>query len=102
MSVSTAAVYQKLRWQEVGARPDTEGMLRAMKRRDVPQMGKLLCNVLESVTAASQPRCHGNTLIYLNKNTIPDTKPFPHQFRRFPRKISFVHRQPEQVRFQFY
>lgn len=55
VSVSTAAVYQKLRWQEVGARPDTEGMLRAMKRRDVPQMGKLLCNVLESVTIPIHP-----------------------------------------------
>jgi len=55
VSVSTATVYQKLRWQEIGARPDTESMLRAMKRRDVPQMGKLLCNVLESVTIPMHP-----------------------------------------------
>lgn len=56
VSVSTAAVYQKLRWQEVETRPDTQGMLRAMGRKDVAQMGKLLCNVLESVTIPMHPR----------------------------------------------
>lgn len=55
VSVSTAGVYQRLRWQEVEKHPDTEGMLRAMERRDVPQMGKLLCNVLESVTIPMHP-----------------------------------------------
>lgn len=55
VSVSTASVYQKLRWQDVGAHPDTEGMLRAMERQDVPRMGKLLCNVLENVTIPMYP-----------------------------------------------
>lgn len=54
-SVSTATVYRALRWQEVEKHPDTEGMLRAMQRQDVPEMGKLLCNVLESATIPMHP-----------------------------------------------
>lgn len=56
VSVSTASVYQKLRWQEVEAHPDTEGMLRAMEREDVTEMGRLLCNVLETVTIPLHPK----------------------------------------------
>lgn len=54
-SVSTATVYRALRWQEVEKHPDTEGMLRAMQWQDVPEMGKLLCNVLESATIPMHP-----------------------------------------------
>ncbi|MBR4015596.1 MAG: 4-(cytidine 5'-diphospho)-2-C-methyl-D-erythritol kinase [Anaerotignum sp.] len=55
VSVSTAAVYKGLRWQEVTEHPDTEGMLQAMAAGDLPKMGGLLCNVLESVTIPMHP-----------------------------------------------
>lgn len=56
VSVSTASVYQRLRWQEVAVHPDTEGMLQAMEREDVTKMGRLLCNVLETVTIPLYPK----------------------------------------------
>lgn len=56
VNVSTAAVYQNLRWQEVAEHPDTKGMLEAMKEQDVSRMGKLLCNVLETVTIPMVPK----------------------------------------------
>lgn len=55
VSVSTAAVYKGLRWQEVPEHPDTEGMLQAMAAGDLPKMGGLLCNVLETVTIPMHP-----------------------------------------------
>lgn len=55
VSVSTAAVYKGLRWQEVTEHPDTEGMLQAMAAGDLPKMGGLLCNVLETVTIPIHP-----------------------------------------------
>lgn len=56
VSVSTASVYQKLRWQEVTAHPDTAAMLRAMEEKDLAQIGAGLCNVLESVTIPLHPQ----------------------------------------------
>lgn len=55
LSVSTASVYRALRWEEITKHPDTSGMLLAMERQDVPEMGKLLCNVLENVTIPLYP-----------------------------------------------
>ena len=55
ISVSTASVYKGLRWQEVERHPDTQAMLAAMKGKDVAQMGKLLTNVLETVTIPMYP-----------------------------------------------
>ena len=56
VSVSTVSVYKGLRWQEVREHPDTEAMLRAMADGDVARMGKLLCNVLETVTIGMHPK----------------------------------------------
>ena len=56
ISVSTASVYQALRWQEVRQHPDTQAMLHAMKEKDVKRMGGLLSNVLESVTIERHPK----------------------------------------------
>lgn len=56
VSVSTASVYQKLRWQEVKTHPDTQAMLRAMQAGDLAQVGAGLCNVLESVTIPLHPQ----------------------------------------------
>ncbi len=56
VSVSTVSVYKGLRWQEVTEHPDTEAMLRAMANEDIAGMGKLLCNVLETVTIPMHPQ----------------------------------------------
>lgn len=56
VSVSTASVYQKLRWQEVSVHPDTQAMLRAMQAGELSQVGRELCNVLESVTIPLHPQ----------------------------------------------
>ena len=56
ISVSTASVYQALRWQEVRQHPDAQAMLHAMKEKDVKRMGGLLSNVLESVTIERHPK----------------------------------------------
>lgn len=55
VSVSTVSVYKELRWQEVEKHPDTKAMLKAMEEKDVTKMGKLLCNVLETVTIPMHP-----------------------------------------------
>ena len=56
VSVSTAKVYQALKWDQVQQHPDTEGMLEAMAEGDISQMGKRLCNVLETVTIPMHPK----------------------------------------------
>ena len=56
VSVSTVSVYKGLRWQEVAEHPDTEAMLRAMQEEDLAKMGRLLCNVLETVTIPMHPQ----------------------------------------------
>lgn len=55
VSVSTAAVYKKLRWDTVTEHPHTAEMLRAMAEGDLAKMGRLLCNVLETVTIPMYP-----------------------------------------------
>ena len=56
VSVSTAKVYQSLKWDQVEHHPDTKGMLAAMAKGDVPAMGRLLGNVLETVTIPMYPK----------------------------------------------
>jgi 4-diphosphocytidyl-2-C-methyl-D-erythritol kinase len=56
VSVSTVSVYKGLKWDQVEEHPDTEAMLQAMAEGDVTKMGKLLCNVLETVTIEMHPK----------------------------------------------
>ena len=56
VSVSTVSVYKGLKWDEVQEHPDTQAMLDAMAEGDVAKMGKLLCNVLETVTIEMHPK----------------------------------------------
>ena len=56
VSVSTVSVYKGLKWDQVEEHPDTEAMLQAMAEGDVAKMGKLLCNVLETVTIEMHPK----------------------------------------------
>ncbi len=56
VSVSTVSVYKGLKWDEVKDHPDTKAMLKAMEDGDVAKMGKLLCNVLETVTIEMHPK----------------------------------------------
>ena len=56
VSVSTVSVYKGLKWDQVENHPDTQAMLDAMKNGDVAKMGKLLCNVLETVTIEMHPK----------------------------------------------
>ncbi len=55
VSVSTKTVYQNLDLQKLPYHPDTEAMLSAIATQDVEQIGKLLCNVLETVTIPMHP-----------------------------------------------
>ena len=56
VSVSTVSVYKGLKWDQVEEHPDTKAMLKAMEEGDVAKMGKLLCNVLETVTIEMHPK----------------------------------------------
>lgn len=56
VNVSTATVYQALRWQEIETHPDTAAMLAAMRAGDIAQMGVQLGNVLEEVTIPMHPQ----------------------------------------------
>lgn len=56
VSVSTATVYRGLDWQGVKNHPDTEGMIQAMAEADITKMGRLLGNVLETVTIPMHPQ----------------------------------------------
>ncbi|ABO48644.1 4-diphosphocytidyl-2-C-methyl-D-erythritol kinase [Desulforamulus reducens MI-1] len=54
--VSTAEVYQGLRLEHLGKRPNTEAMVKALKERDLGQVARELANVLESVTLRMHPK----------------------------------------------
>ncbi|WP_312043357.1 4-(cytidine 5'-diphospho)-2-C-methyl-D-erythritol kinase [Anaerotignum sp.] len=56
VSVSTASVYRGLNWQSVQDHPDTKGMIQAMAEADITKMGRLLGNVLETVTIPMHPQ----------------------------------------------
>ena len=50
ISIYTASVYQNLQLDKIQKHPDTKEMLSQMQQNNINKMGKLLCNVLESVT----------------------------------------------------
>lgn len=52
ISISTASVYQNLELNKIKEHPDTQAMLFQMQQKNINEMGKLLCNVLETVTVA--------------------------------------------------
>ncbi|MDD3393653.1 MAG: 4-(cytidine 5'-diphospho)-2-C-methyl-D-erythritol kinase [Clostridia bacterium] len=56
VSVSTATVYRELNWQRLKSHPDTEGMIQAMAEEDITKMGRMLGNVLETVTIPMYPK----------------------------------------------
>jgi 4-diphosphocytidyl-2-C-methyl-D-erythritol kinase len=53
--VLTQWAYGQIRAQEIARRPDIAGLAEAIRRRDVPAVGRLLCNVFEDVVAAHHP-----------------------------------------------
>ena len=55
ISVSTAAVYEQIDGAENMTRPDTDGMIRAIKNGSVKDVASKLCNVMESVTVKLHP-----------------------------------------------
>lgn len=50
INISTASVYQNLVLDNIKEHPDTKAMLFQMQQKNINEMGKLLCNVLETVT----------------------------------------------------
>ena len=52
INISTASVYQSLELDKITQHPNTEKMLFQMQQKNITEMGKLLCNVLETVTIA--------------------------------------------------
>ncbi len=55
LPVATEWAYRQLRAFAITARPDTAAMVDALRREDVRQVGRLLCNVFEDVVAAVHP-----------------------------------------------
>lgn len=53
--VSTAWAYRQFAPAAVAVRPNTPAMIEAVRREDVREVGRHLCNVFESVTAAAHP-----------------------------------------------
>lgn len=53
--VSTAWAYRQLAQTPVPVRPNTTGMVDAVRREDVREVGRYLCNVFEHVTASAHP-----------------------------------------------
>ncbi len=53
--VSTAQAYRQLDSAVLLRRPDTDGMLRALRRGSLADMAGLMCNVMERQTAALHP-----------------------------------------------
>lgn len=70
VSVSTAKVYQNLRWDQVKDHPDTQAMINAMAAGDVVKMGKLLCNVLETVTIPMHPQIEKIKEMLMEKGAV--------------------------------
>lgn len=55
VGVSTAKVYQSLKWQEIEHHPSAKDMISAIAEGSVEKMGTLLGNVLETVTVPMYP-----------------------------------------------
>ena len=58
VGVSTAKVYQGLKWQEIEKHPSAKDMISAIAEGNVEKMGTLLGNVLETVTIPMHPEIH--------------------------------------------
>jgi len=55
VEVSTAWAYQHLDLRAVHARPDTAAMVEAMRREDLPGVGRLMANVFEDLLTRTHP-----------------------------------------------
>jgi 4-diphosphocytidyl-2-C-methyl-D-erythritol kinase len=55
VDVKTEWAYRQLSPAAVTTRPDTGGMIEAVKREDVREVGRLLCNVFEELIVATHP-----------------------------------------------
>lgn len=53
--VSTPWVYKSLKLDQLGERPDTKGLIDAIKEQNIPYIAKNMRNVLESVTVKEYP-----------------------------------------------
>ena len=53
--VLTAWAYKQLQPAAISTRPDTQAMIGAIRREDVREVGRLLCNVFEPVIMATHP-----------------------------------------------
>ncbi|SDW85990.1 4-diphosphocytidyl-2-C-methyl-D-erythritol kinase [Marininema mesophilum] len=54
--VSTVEVFQALKMEKITTRPNLEGMLNALDKKDFDQVCEQLANVLEGVTMATYPK----------------------------------------------
>lgn len=55
INVSTAAIYEKIDGAPISKRPDTDGMIGAIRQGSIGDIANGLCNVMEDVTAAMYP-----------------------------------------------
>lgn len=59
LNISTAAVYREIDSVSPQARPDTDGMISAIKSGSAEQIADRLCNVMETVTEREHPQIAG-------------------------------------------
>lgn len=55
VSVSTAKVFRGLHLENIKERPQTEKMISCIEKKDIPGIGKYLCNVLENEVIPKYP-----------------------------------------------
>ena len=70
ISVSTRFVYEHLKLDEVKQHPDIDGMIEALKNRDLGGIASRLGNVLETVTIEQYPRIQEIKEVMLENHAI--------------------------------
>lgn len=70
ISVSTKFVYENLKLDEVKEHPDIDGMIEALKHKDLDGVAARLGNVLETVTAKEYPVIEELKQVMMEENAI--------------------------------
>lgn len=70
IDVSTAFVYRHLRLDEIKSHPDTDGMIEALRRKDIGGIAGRLGNVLETVTIPEYPVIREMKELMVNRGAL--------------------------------
>jgi len=69
-SMSTPVLYRQLDDAGIDIHPDNDAMEHALAQRDLPQIGKLLCNVFDPVVSASFPLMDQLRQMYMDAGAL--------------------------------